>query len=50
MRDLVIPHPMVEDGELFLLTFLIYEAKKESGSDWHSVTLQAAFPIREALL
>jgi hypothetical protein len=50
LRDVVAPSPMVEDGELLLFPFLIYESKKESGSDWHSVVLQGAFPIREALI
>ncbi|KAK1753960.1 hypothetical protein QBC47DRAFT_385270 [Echria macrotheca] len=50
VRDVVVSSPLVEDGELLLFPFLVHEAKKESGSDWHSLTLQAAFPIREALL
>ena len=50
VRDIIIPSPMVEDGELPLFPFLIYEAKQESGSDWHSISLQGAFPSREAFL
>lgn len=43
--------PLSEEGDSLIFPFLLLEAKsaKSANSDWHSVQLQSAFPVRSLL-
>jgi len=50
VHELLNPSPMKEDGEPLLFPFIVLEAKSStSPSDWHSVKMQTAFPIKTFL-
>lgn len=50
LHEILQPSPVDESGEELLYPFLVLEAKSgTSSSDWHSIRMQTAFPIRTLL-
>ncbi|KAJ3538816.1 hypothetical protein NM208_g5741 [Fusarium decemcellulare] len=46
----LVPQPLNQNGDVLLFPFLLLEAKSGvTGTDWHSIQLQTAFPIRRFL-